>query len=116
MTMVFQDKNIRIDTKENGEQFIANAPHIFSAMIQYTQGIMESYFSDLYHDALFVSRIPAQEQGWWYCVGKNGTNIAVTRDDAKLCAKHGRPYVFHCALTRDNKRDDYLTFTITPEP
>lgn len=108
---IHHDKNIRI---HNGELDTTSKACIWQALEHLTTGIVLSYRSDLYHDALFVQKLQPIPQCWYYLIGDNGTTITESSQDVRMVRKHGRPYVFCCELVADNHRSgNYLQYIIT---
>lgn len=83
--------------EENNE--LHNKSYLWQLLHLATEGIIEAFHSDLYHDALYVQKMSPQPTLFFYGVGKCGTSIYQDKTTALECRQHGRETIYKCELT-----------------
>jgi len=73
---------------------------IFGYMVELALPIVESYFSDLYHDVEEIQRRDwSNPQIFYYCIGPCGTNMVDNRTEAEMYQGHGRETAYKMTYT-----------------
>lgn len=84
---------------------ITDHARIWASLYAVAQPIVRSYHSDLYYDAITVSKFDHTTKDFWYCIGENGTHMLFDyKDHGVMCSGRelafshleSRPYVYHC--------------------
>jgi len=94
-----------------------NPQYVFGCMAEIAFPILEAYHSDLYHDAENLqARNWKEAQVFYYCVGKNGTNVADKLSDAEALQGYGRENVYKFTYTHHPKFKEIFQLVIERMP
>lgn len=95
----------------SGTYTLENKAFIWEVLYLLGKDIIVCYRSDLYHDAMYVSKLEPVVQTFYYLIGESGTTIVDKPDSnglsarytALACRKYNRPYLFECSIITDTR-------------
>jgi len=94
-----------------------NPQYVFGYMAEIALPILEAYHSDLYRDVENLqTRNWEEAQLFYYCVGKNGTNVMDKLSDAEALQRHGRENVYKFTYTHHPKFKEIFQLVIERMP
>lgn len=107
--MVELDKGVttKVHTLGVGQTDIAEVRQfVFDHLLQLTDGVVKSYRSDLYHDAMWLREYLTEPMAFYFSVGECGTHIGT--DEA---LSRYREHVYRCTVAVSDRRRWTLTLT-----
>lgn len=94
-----------------------NPQYVFGYMAEIAFPILEGFHSDLYHDVENLqTRNWEEAQVFYYCVGKNGTNVMDKLSDAESLQRNGRENVYKFTYTHHLKFKEIFQLLIERMP
>lgn len=97
----------KVHTLGFGKDITEIRPLVFGKLVEMTRNVVTAYFSDLYHDAIWVSVHINGPVTFYFACGESGTDIGLT--DEYLNREHR----YRCVLGVSDARLEKWTLTVT---